>query len=89
MSAWMPTQVGIQAPTFAISSVSTALKRKSSAPAPPYSSGMARPSMPWAPASSQNSRGSDLSWMYFSAFGMTDRSIQVRADSRNASWSSS
>ena len=47
------------APTRAVSSPITTLKRKSSTPPPPYSSGIAIPTKPLAPAAANTSRGHD------------------------------
>ncbi len=88
MSVWMPTQDASAALTLLSSSAKTALKRKSSAPAPPNSSGTSRPSSPSSPAWSQKSRGSDLSSMYCSMCGATFLARNAAQLSRKASWSS-
>ena len=54
----------------AISSLATALNRKSPAPAPPNSSGTASPRIPSEPASSQMSRGMVFAWSISSWRGL-------------------
>src|SRR6478672_17109 len=83
----MPKQEDTAALNFENSSAATALNRKSSAPAPPYSSGMSRPSRPCLPASSQTARSIDLAVMKSSARGFRLRSTNSRTDARKASWS--
>src|SRR6478752_5977412 len=86
-SAWIPKHEETAALNLENSSAATALNRKSSAPAPPYSSGMSRPSRPCLPASSQTARSIDLAEMKSSARGFRLRSTNSRTDARKASWS--
>ena len=72
-----------------ISSVRTALKRKSRTPPPPYSSGTSIPSSPCRPAAANSSRGVAPAALHASTCGRISLSTNVRAVARKASWSSS
>src|SRR3954447_22103402 len=71
------------------SSTSTALKRKSGTPPPPYSSGTSIPSNPCRPAAANSSRGVAPAALQASTCGRISLSTNVRAVARKASWSSS
>ena len=71
------------------SSLSTTLKRKSSTPAPPYSSATCVAMKPWLPASAKTSRGTIPSRSQSSKRGATSLVSQRRTLWRKSSWSSS
>jgi hypothetical protein len=75
------------APARAISSVRTTLKRKSLAPAPPYSSSTSKQSSPAAPALCQTSRSTWPSFSHSSWKGLTSFSRKARAIARKSSCS--
>src|SRR5690242_13547260 len=77
------------APMRIISSDMIALKRKSSMPPPPCSSGIMKPSRPSSPALVHSSRGTMLSFSHCAWCGAISFSQNVRTVSRNASWSAS
>ena len=88
MSLWTE-KPGPDAPARVCSSDSTTLKRKSSIPAPPYSSGTSKHSSPASPALSHSSRGTMPSASHCSWWGTTSRSKNARAVLRKSSCSSS
>src|SRR5689334_3630139 len=67
----------------------TALKRKSSDPPPPNSSGMLNPIRPYLPAATNADRSTMRCSSHFSALGTSSRSMYCRVDSRSASCSAS
>ena len=75
------------APALVCSSESTTLKRKSSMPGPPYSSGTSKHSRPASPALSHSSRGTMPSLLPLLVVGGDLLPKKVRATSRKSSCS--